>query len=160
VTRDRQPACWAVRRRWQFAHRRSHFAISSTIVGQPAPAKHDADIHPLLRSVHVIELKKADIGLAAVDAWVGAQVFVEQSNVLFPTLLHLRPRSSDVRSAIPSVVITSVLRLAWTAVAMAFASLSVAERELVKRLSLPACVAKPQLTDTPDRELFDHRSSR
>ena len=68
-----QPASVACRRRWQFAHRTSHFAISSAITSHRTCQCSIFAIREHLVDA-MVELEHDRIRLAAVDAWMVEQV--------------------------------------------------------------------------------------
>src|SRR6266508_1234564 len=111
----------------------------------PAPSTdHLADRHDLAVLVDVIELENGQVGLAAVDAWMLTQVFMEhQQNVLL-LQVRLRDRSPHVVGLVPFVVSAPVCRLTLAAVIRMRARANVAEWELPDRLELAAARAFPE----------------
>ena len=89
----------------------------------------------------MIEVEYELIALAAVDAGMRSQVLEDEYLVVDAIAGHTRHLAPDVDLTIADVVLSPVRRVADTAMALALASLDVAEREICFGLVEPAHAA-------------------
>ncbi len=116
------PKSTAVFRRWQFAHRTTHFAISLSILSQLASAAYEVAHVCGLRSHRVIEVQYTEIAFTAVDTLMLEEIGDHQLAVsrAIPSRVH-KP-ASVVCHDVSAIVCATVLPLTLAAITAASSS--------------------------------------
>src|SRR5713101_6727394 len=99
------------------------------------------DVPGLRRGIAVIEVENHDVHLAAVDAWVAAQVLPNMAPILLAIATDSRDFPPDVGRTVAEVVRASIGGVAWPAAALTSRARDVVKGEFPQRLDEPAVIA-------------------